>query len=362
MSVQTLPLAGLDGVVAAQTALSHVAGESGELIIAGQRVGDLAAAESFEGVAARLLALASAQPLDPALLRRQLGQARVAAFVRLAALLPALDGIAPLEAMRAGIAAQRPVAGLPDAAVLLGAMPVLVAALVRQGRGQAPLPPDPALGQAADTLRLLRGEAPSEGEAAALDTYLVTVSDHGLNASTFTARVVASTRADLFMAVSAAYCALSGPLHGGAPGPVLDMLDAIGAADNIQPWIDGALARGERLMGFGHRIYQVRDPRAEVLREAVRRLGAGGADLGFAAAVEGYAREALARAKPQRRLDTNVEFYTAILLDALGIPREAFTPVFALARTAGWIAHALEQQRAGRLLRPASIYTGALPG
>ncbi len=131
--------------------------------------------------------------------------------------------------------------------------------------------------------------------------------------------------------------------------------------DRIAGWIDEALKRGERLMGFGHRIYKVRDPRADVLKRAVERLGGRGADLGFAAEVEAYARRALEVAKPDRRLDTNVEFYTAILLDALKIPRRAFTPVFAVGRSAGWTAHALEQQRTGRL-RPSSIYTGAMPG
>ena len=180
-------------------------------------------------------------------------------------------------------------------------------------------------------------------------------------ASTFAAGVVASTQAVLFMAVTAAYCALTGPLHGGAPEPVLDMLDAIGTADRIRPWIDEALARGERLMGFGHRIYKVLDPRADVLRAAVLRLTGGRTDLGLAAQVEAYAREALQAAKPGRRLDTNVEFYTAILLDALAIPRSAFTPIFAVARAAGWTAHALEQQRTGRLLRPSATYVGVMP-
>jgi citrate synthase len=262
---------------------------------------------------------------------------------------------------RAAVAALRPEDGVPDEAVLVGAMPVIAAALVRQAHGEAPVEPDPSIGHAADALRMLRGQPASPAEAGALDAYLVTVSDHGMNASTFAGRVVASTQADLFMAVTAAYCALTGPLHGGAPEPVLDMLDRIGRREAIKPWIDAALARGDRLMGFGHRVYRVRDPRADVLRKAVGTLGSNSADLGFAAEVEEYARAALARAKPDRALDTNVEFYTAILLDALKIPRQAFTPVFATGRAAGWTAHALEQRRNGRLLRPASAYVGAMP-
>jgi citrate synthase len=207
---------------------------------------------------------------------------------------------------------------------------------------------------------MLHDETPAPGQARALQTYLVTVCDHGMNASTFTARVIASTGADLFMAATGAYCALTGPLHGGAPEPVLAMLNAISTTDHIGPWIDGALDRGERLMGFGHRIYRVRDPRADVLKRAVEILG--GADLGLAARVEAYARKALAKRYPQRALDTNVEFYTAILLDALQISRRAFTPMFACARIIGWTAHALEQQRRGRLLRPDSRYIGAKVG
>jgi citrate synthase len=173
---------------------------------------------------------------------------------------------------------------------------------------------------------------------------------------------VASTQADLFASVTAGYCALTGPLHGGAPEPVLEMLDAIGSSERIKPWVDGALARGERLMGFGHRVYRVRDPRADVLKGAIQRLATGGTDLPFAGEVEAYIRAALLRKNPERPLDTNVEFFTAILLDALGIPRQAFTPIFAVARAAGWTAHAREQQRVGRLIRPSSAYIGPMPG
>ncbi|MEY9172481.1 citrate synthase [Bradyrhizobium elkanii] len=214
---------------------------------------------------------------------------------------------------------------------------------------------------AADTLRMLLGRKVEPREVAALDAYLVTVCDHGMNASTFTTRVIASTQADLFAAITGGYCALTGPLHGGAPEPVLEMLDAIGTRERIKPWVDGALAHGERLMGFGHRVYRVRDPRADVLKVAIERLEASGADLPFAAEVEAYIREALRKKNPERPLETNVEFFTAILLDGLEIPRQAFTPIFAVARAAGWTAHALEQRRTGRLIRPSSSYVGAMP-
>jgi citrate synthase len=180
-----------------------------------------------------------------------------------------------------------------------------------------------------------------------------------MNASTFTARVIASTRAGVVASVVGALCALKGPLHGGAPGPVLDMLDGIGAAENIGPWLQRALAEGDRLMGFGHRIYRVRDPRADVLKGVVARLRTGGdARLAFAEQVEREALAALAAHKPDRKLDTNVEFYTALLLEALGLPREAFTAVFAMGRVAGWTAHVYEQLKEGRLMRPQSVYVG----
>ncbi len=361
MTIHHPSTAGLDGIAAAVTVLSHVDGEHGELVIAGSRVGDLAGSVGFEALAARLWADAGVWTGTADEASALIGQARVAAFQLLPALLPAARGMPIADGFRVAVAGLRPVDGIPDAATLVGAMPVIAAALVRIARGEAPVRPDSGLGHAADFLRMLTGAMPGDPEASALDAYLVTVSDHGMNASTFAARVVASTQADLFMAVTAAYCALTGPLHGGAPGPVLDMLHAIGNSRNIAPWIDAALERGERLMGFGHRIYKVRDPRADVLRRAVGTLGRSQADLGLAAEVEAYAREALARAKPEWRLDTNVEFYTAILLDALGIPRDTFTPVFAAGRTLGWTAHAVEQQRTGRLLRPGSIYAGPMP-
>ncbi|MGB6449722.1 MAG: citrate synthase, partial [Steroidobacteraceae bacterium] len=236
------------------------------------------------------------------------------------------------------------------------------AALVRLHSGNRPIAPDPSSDHVADFLRMLRGQPASRCEVAALEKYLVTVADHGLNASTFAARIVASTRAGLVSATIAALSALKGPLHGGAPGPVLDMLDAIGTAENAVPWLERALSRGERLMGFGHRIYRVRDPRADALREALRVLGAergaSSARLALAEAVESAALELLRHKKPDRMLDTNVEFYTALLLEALAIPRDTYTCVFAMGRVGGWIAHAREQVLHGRLIRPQSRYVG----
>lgn len=352
---------GLDGVPAAETVLSHVDGERGELIIAGERVADLAGKSSFEGVTARLWNGATGQSLSEANVRASLGAARECAFVRLLQLLPATRGLSIVDGFRAAVAGLRGENGLDHEATIVGAFPVIAGALVQQARGSDPVAPDPNISHAADTLRMLRGRKVESREVAALDAYLVTVCDHGMNASTFATRVVASTQADLFAAVTAGYCALTGPLHGGAPEPVLEMLDAIGTRERIKPWVNDALGRGERLMGFGHRVYRVRDPRADVLKAAIERLAADGADLPFAGEVEAYIRQALRQKNPDRPLETNVEFFTAILLDALAIPRQAFTPIFAVARAAGWTAHALEQRRTGRLIRPSSSYVGPIP-
>jgi len=352
---------GLDGIPAAETVLSHVDGERGELIIVGERVGDLAGHASFESVTSRPWNGASGKSLTEADVRAALGAARQRAFVRLPDLLPATRGLSIVDGFRAAVAGLRAENGLDHEATIVGAFPVIAGALVQQAKGNPPIAPDPNISHAADTLRMLLGHKPEPREVAALDAYFVTVCDHGMNASTFTTRVVASTQADLFAAVTAGYCALTGSLHGGAPEPVLEMLDAIGTRERIKPWVDDALARGERLMGFGHRVYRVRDPRADVLKAAIERLADDGADLPFASEVETYIRGALRRKNPNRPLETNVEFFTAILLDALAIPRQAFTPIFAVARSAGWTAHAREQQRNGRLIRPSSSYVGAMP-
>ena len=264
---------GLDGVPAADTALSHVDGERGELIIAGERVGHLAATSSFEGVTARLWTAATGQPISEAEVRAALGDARERAFQRLPVLIQATEGLSIVDGVRAATAALRAEHGLSHEAAIVGAIPVIVGALVQRASGNKPVAPSARLSQAADTLSMLHGRTPSPQQSAALDAYFVTVCDHGMNASTFTSRVIASTQADLFCAITGAYCALTGPLHGGAPEPVLEMLDAIGTREKIKPWIDAALARKERLMGFGHRVYRVRDPRADVLKSAIERLG-----------------------------------------------------------------------------------------
>lgn len=339
---------GLEGVVAALTALSHVDGEKGELIIAGHSVEQLAGAQRFEQVAATLWRVPEVE----------LGPARVWAAARLPSLGSALEHANGMDALRAAIAQ------LPEDTGPLqvtAAVAVFGAAWARRRAGQQPIAPDPRLSHAADTLRMVTGAVPAAPLVSALDTYFVAVIDHGMNASTFTARVIASTQSDLVSSITGAIGALKGPLHGGAPGPVLDMLDAVEVPEQAEAWLEREVSAGRRIMGMGHRIYRVRDPRAAVLEAAVERLSRAGVTsrrLALARAVERAATQVLARRYPDRGLQANVEFYTAVLLDTVGLPRELFSPLFAMGRTAGWCAHVAEQRATGRLIRPDSEYVG----
>lgn len=354
---------GLDNVVAAETVLSYVDGIEGRLIIRGKTLAEISGRWSFEDVVAHLFDgfftdLPAGENLVCAI-----GAARCEVFERISS---SLDRLAPLplyDGVRAGLAMMPDGEGLNDALRLLAAPTVLTAALLTRQAGSAPIAPNAAAAHAADMLRMT-GRADTEGSIArALDAYLVTVSDHGLNASTFAARVVASTHAGLTSSVLAGMSALKGPLHGGAPGPVIEMLDEIAREGSAQPWLEREVRAGSRLMGFGHRIYKTRDPRADALKAAVERLRALPAiaeRLAFAEQVEIDALAVLRREKPGRRLDTNVEFFTALLLEAAGFPPEAFTCLFAAGRVIGWIAHAREQREGGRLIRPQSRYIGPI--
>jgi citrate synthase len=349
---------GLEGVVAAQTVLSHADGERGIVWVRGHTIDELVADHGCEGTIALLWEDFAGQGLTREAIREQLGAGRALAFSRLGDWLPAAARRPPIEGMRLALAA------LPDAstaAEIAAALPVAVAALLRTQSGKAPVTPDPTLTTAADLLRMIDGAAAEERFVTALDSYLTTVIDNGLGTSTFAARVIISTRASLACAAVGAYGAFTGPLHGGAPGLALDMLDEIALSGDIDQWLDRTLAAGGRLMGFGHRVFRVRDPRADLLRAALQRLDPASKRLAFAEEVERRALAALQRRKPGRRLEANIEMDAALLLDAIGLPRQAFTPVFAVARAPAWIAHALEQQRTGRMLRPASAYVGPAP-
>ena len=351
---------GLEGIVAASTRLSHVDGERGELIIAGYEVGELAEQATFEETTWLLWhgELPSASQLEA--FRAELAAARVISPATIALLREcATAGLDPMDALRA--AAGTISLRTDEPAGIVACVPTIVATYWRLRRGQEPIAPRPDLGHAASFLYLSGGEVPDPEQVRGLETYLNTVVDHGLNASTFTARVITSTGSDLVSAVVGAIGALKGPLHGGAPGPALDMVFDIGDASRAEAFLRKKIEDGEKLMGFGHRVYKVRDPRADVLAKAAERMYTRAGDMTLytlARSVEAMAIRLLEEYKPGRRLQTNVEFYTALLLHGLGLDVSLFTPTFAISRVSGWIAHAVEQRRTNRIIRPQSEYTG----
>lgn len=343
----------LDGVIAADTVLSRVDGARGELVVCGFKLQDLVRQMSFQ--ATLQLLWSAGDPAQSLATSASLGEARRSVFATVAGIAEQTSGLEPIEALRACIdLLPAPINDLQLVAVL----PVALAAHHRIRAKQPLIEPNPDLDHCQDFLRMM-GLSHNPESVRALQTYLVTVAEHGMNASTFTARVVASTRAGHRAAVSAALGALQGALHGGAPGPVLDMLDLLEHHPDRAQWLEEQIFAGERLMGFGHRVYKVRDPRADVLAKACRNFPKVTAKIQLAQEVEKLATAALAKHKPGRSLDTNVEYYTALLLDGLGFQREQFTAVFSCGRVLGWIAHASEQERTGRLIRPESRYVGA---
>ena len=354
--------AGLENTIAAETVLSKVDGQAGRLVIRGHDVDHLAATARFEEIVHLLWSGFFEELPDVDTLERDLGDARLAAFRRIEPALPLLNGKPPIEGVRTALSLMPDGDGLETALIALAGIGVATALVARSDSDDVPATsPNANLPHAEDILIMMTGSAASADIIGGLDAYLVTVAEHGLNASTFVARAVASTQAGLVSAAIGGLSALKGPLHGGAPGPVLDMLDAIGDTEQAEAWIRAALDRGDRLMGFGHRIYRVRDPRADALKQAVRRLPTSSGRLAMAEAIETEILVRLAEEKPDRKLETNVEYYTALLLEALGVPRSVFTCVFATARAAGWIAHAREQLATRRIVRPKSRYIGPLP-
>ncbi|WP_329349192.1 citrate synthase/methylcitrate synthase [Streptomyces sp. NBC_01261] len=243
-----------------------------------------------------------------------------------------------------------------DALVASAAVPTLLTALYRLGRGLDPVEPRDDLSYAANYLYMLTGSEPDKQQARAIEQYLISTIDHGFNASTFTARVIASTGADVAACLVGAVGALSGPLHGGAPSRALDTLDAIGTPDRIDPWIRARVLAGDRIMGFGHAIYRTEDPRSRMLREVAQQFG--GPRVEFAVEVERQVETILAELKPGRELHTNVEFYAGLVMELCGLPREMFTPTFAAARVVGWSANVVEQAEDSKIIRPVARYVG----
>ena len=357
---------GLEGVIAATTALSLVDGNAGRLIYRGYEIGDLAARASFEEVAYLLWEGKLPNEYDLTKLRVQMAAQRALPEKVIEIIKTHAVDANPMALLRTAVSALGSVGNFADTPSIAQAInitakfPSILATSHRHRLGLSALSPRADLSHAANYLYLLTGEEPTSSQVRALDAYLVLTADHGMNASTFTARVIASTLSDLVSSITGAIGALKGPLHGGAPSKVAEMLDAIGTAEQAEPWIRAELERGARIMGFGHRVYKTEDPRAVALRTLADELSdkKDAAWLALAHHIEDVTLRLLEEYKPGRKLYTNVEFYAAAILRGVGLPTDLYTPTFALSRSAGWTAHVLEQLSDNRLIRPAAEYVG----
>ncbi|MGH9210944.1 MAG: citrate synthase [Acidimicrobiales bacterium] len=363
---------GLKGVIAAETQVGDVRGQEGFYHYRQYSAVDLAEKRSFEDVWHLLFEGQLPSADERATFQGELVSLRQAPPA-VQELLPAISrsGGSPMDQLRSAVSLVghaegfRPTFDLSAAerrtnALRIGAVvPTLIMALHRLRSGQEPIEPHPELGYGGNYLWMLHGTEPDPDLARAVEQYQISTIDHGFNASTFTARVVVSTGADVAGSVAAAIAALSGPLHGGAPSRALDLLDAIGTADNARPYLVGAVERGERIMGFGHPVYVTDDPRSVFLRSVAERIGAD--KLDFAKQVEQTVVEVLAELKPGRNLYANVEFYAGVVMDHCGLPRDLFTPTFASSRVIGWCANLLEQAADNRIIRPSARYVGPPP-
>ncbi len=362
---------GLEGVVVAETAIGDVRGLEGFYHYRQYSAVELAATRTLEDVW-YLLFNGSLPDRPQAAEFIEMLTSRRSIPEGLTSLLPALSARGrPLDVLRSAVSVLGAELGwepthdidqatLRDQALgLCAAVPTILAAAHRLRVGLEPVSPRPDLTHAANYLWMLLGTEPAPEQARAIEQYLMLTIDHGFNSSTFTARVITSTGADLAAAVCGAIGALSGPLHGGAPSRALDMLDAIGTPERAEPWLREAVARGDRIMGFGHRVYKTEDPRSRFLAGVAESLG--GSMVCFATEVERSAVAVLGDLKAGRRLYTNVEFYAGVVMETCGIPREMFTPTFAAGRTIGWATHILEQAADNRLIRPTARYVGPPP-
>ncbi|HSS93156.1 MAG TPA: citrate/2-methylcitrate synthase [Candidatus Dormibacteraeota bacterium] len=357
---------GLEGVVAAETAVSEVDGANGRLIYrGGYLIEDIAAVATFEETAYLLWNGELPKQGELEALRRQMAEGRrlkASARAALLALEPAID---PMDTLRTTVSAQGAARSLAkptldEAIALTAVVPTIVAAAHRRANEMEPIDARDDLGHAANLLWMLEGKEASPDRVHWLDTYLVLLADHGLNASTFTARVIASTGSDLTSAVVGAIGALKGPAHGGATFAARTMLDSIGSADNAEKWLREAHAKHARFPGFGHRVYRTYDPRAKILREMAKTATP---DVyKTAARTEEVALQILHEAHPERPNATNVDFWASVVLTGVGIPKELFTCTFATSRIAGWTAHVLESLADLRIIRPASVWKGPQPG
>jgi citrate synthase len=347
---------GLEGVIAGETSLSYIDGERGRLLYRGYRIGDLVEHGTYPAIANLLWTgdWDATHRLPTAAI-----PAPVMAVLR--ALPPTTK---PMDALRTAVSAWGATQDLPfpatveQARALTSFSPSALAAFARLRSGQEPVEPDPALDLVEGFLYQLTGARPDAGTARALDAYFIVGAEHGFNASTFTARVITSTRSDIASAVAGAIGTMKGPLHGGAPSEVVDQLSQVGSVDHAEAWVREALDKGERLMGFGHRVYRAYDPRAAALRKVAEGMEHKPDWLQLAIEVEDVSLRVLAEKHPDRPLKTNVEFYAAPVLMGVGLTPDLFPATFSLARHAGWTAHVLEQAAANRLIRPDVNYIG----
>jgi citrate synthase len=357
---------GLEGVAVAESTISQVNGEQGELIYRGEWIEDLAKQHTYEDVVYLLWYGQLPSPAENAAFKEALSAKR-ALSNEIKDLIKGLPKhLTPMAVLRTVISAMEvPGAAWPptfDQAIeILAKAPTILSYYYNLSQQRPERTPDPKMGHAENFLYMLHGQKPSEVSIKALDTYWMLSADHDMNASTFTARVVTSTEADLVSAITAAISALIGPLHGGAPSLVDDMIDAIGSEDNIVPWLTESLKGNKRLMGFGHRVYKTYDPRAAALRETVKRFQDQDPYLNLSLQIEKAAIRLLEEYKPGRHLYPNVEFWAAGVFRTIKLPRVLYTPTFCLSRIAGWSAHILEQAANNRLIRPSCIYVGKKP-
>ncbi|MBK3585750.1 citrate synthase [Streptomyces microflavus] len=365
---------GLAGVVVTDTALGDVRGREGFYHYRQYSAIELAQTRSFEDVwylmfhgelpgraaAADFAARTAGLRTLPAEVREALP-----AIARAGAVSGPLAGLRTALSLLGASTGYRPVYDLDadrrraDALAACAAVPTILTALQRLGQGLHPVEPREDLPYAANYLYMLTGSEPEPDRVRAVEQYLISTVDHGFNASTFTARVVASTGADLAACLVAAVGALSGPLHGGAPSRALDTLDAIGTPDRIDGWIREQVLSGRRIMGFGHPVYRTEDPRSRMLKSIAQSFG--GPLVDFAVEVEQQVEAILAELKPGRELHTNVEFYAGVVMELCGLPRAMFTPTFCAARVIGWSANILEQAEDSKIIRPAARYVGTPP-
>lgn len=364
---------GLKGVVVTDTEIGDVRGLEGFYHYRQYSAIELAATASLEEVwhllidgelpdRARLDAFADEiRPL------RRIDSRLAPALAHIGAASKPLDGLRTALSLAGSLRGVRPVYDLEpaqrraDALFACALTPTLLAALHRISSGLQPLEPRDDLSYAGNFLYLVTGQSPEPEHVRAIERYLISTIDHGFNASTFTARVIASTGADLISCLAGAIGSLSGPLHGGAPSRALDTLDAIGTPDRIDDWLRQRILAGERIMGFGHPIYRTEDPRSRMLKGIARELDDGRGLVDFAIRVEERVLALLSELKPGRELHTNVEFYAGVVMQLCGLPREMFTPTFASSRVIGWCANILEQAQDTKIIRPSARYTGPPP-